>query len=134
MFAIYASGLVFADLLQNKGGVKGATERSEQKASLIYGLIEKSDGVYIPTVRQASARSRMNVTFRISRAGENKPDESLEDAFAKRCAESNIVQVKGHRSVGGIRTSLYNAVTVEQTQKLAEVMTKFAEDVKAGRV
>ncbi len=61
-------------------------------------------------------------------------DEALEEAFVKRCAESNIVQVKGHRSVGGIRTSLYNAVTVEQTQKLAEVMTSFMEDVKAGKL
>ncbi|KAJ1021648.1 hypothetical protein NDA16_003784 [Ustilago loliicola] len=134
MFAIYASGLVFDDLLRNKGGVAGATERSEKKANLIYGLIDNSDGVYLPTVRQASARSRMNITFRISRAGENKPDEALEEAFAKNCADENIVQVKGHRSVGGIRTSLYNAVTVEQTQKLADVMTRFMEDVKAGKL
>lgn len=76
----------------------------------------------------------MNVTFRISRAGENKPDEALEEAFVKRCAEHQIVQVKGHRSVGGIRTSLYNAVTVEQTQKLAEVMTDFVQDVKTGKI
>ncbi|TKY88181.1 hypothetical protein EX895_002891 [Sporisorium graminicola] len=134
MFAIYASGLVFHDLLHNKGGVAGATERSEKKASLIYGLIDNSEGVFLPTVRQASARSRMNVTFRISRPGENKPEEALEEAFVKRCAENNIVQVKGHRSVGGIRTSLYNAVTVEQTQKLAEVMTSFKDDLKAGKL
>ncbi|KAJ1019306.1 hypothetical protein NDA13_006223 [Ustilago tritici] len=133
MFAIYASGLVFEDLLRNKGGVAGATERSEKKANLIYGLIDNSNGVYLPTVRQASARSRMNVTFRISRAGENKPDEALEEVFVKKCAQENIVQVKGHRSVGGIRTSLYNAVMVEQTQKLAHVMTRFMEDVKAGK-
>ncbi|KAI3481632.1 hypothetical protein L1887_55764 [Cichorium endivia] len=134
MFAIYASGLVFDDLLRNKGGVAGATERSAQKAALIYGVIEASEGVFLPTVRQASARSRMNVTFRISKAGQNQPDEALEDAFVKRCAEANIVQVKGHRSVGGIRTSLYNAVTIEQTQKLAEVMKTFARDVKEGKL
>lgn len=134
MFAIYASGLVFEDLLRNKGGVKGATERSEKKAGLIYGLIDGSGGVFLPTVKQPSARSRMNVTFRISRPGQDKPDEDLEEKFVKRCAENNIAQVKGHRSVGGIRTSLYNAVTVEQTQKLAQVMTAFAEDVKAGKL
>lgn len=76
----------------------------------------------------------MNVTFRISKAGQNQPDEALEDAFVKRCAEANIVQVKGHRSVGGIRTSLYNAVTIEQTQKLAEVMKTFARDVKESKL
>ena len=134
MFAIYTSGLVFRDLLQNKGGVPGAAERSAQKSSLIYRLIDNSDGVYLPSVRQPSARSRMNITFRVSRAGENKPDESLEEAFVKRCEENKIVQVKGHRSVGGIRTSLYNAVTVEQTQKLADVMTKFMQDVKSGKI
>ncbi|EPQ27254.1 uncharacterized protein PFL1_05177 [Pseudozyma flocculosa PF-1] len=131
MFAIYASGLVFDDLLRNKGGVQGATERAQQKSRLVYDAIDASEGILIPTVRQPGARSRMNVTFRIARPGTATPDEALEDRFAKRCAEHHIVQVKGHRSVGGIRTSLYNAVTVEQVQKLVEVMRAFVQEVKA---
>lgn len=128
MFAIYASGLVFSDLLRNKGGVEGARERAEQKAKLVYDTIDGSGGVFIPT---ATARSRMNVTFRIARPGSQTPNEALEDEFAKLCAKNNITQVKGHRSVGGIRTSLYNAVTVEQTQKLVEVMKTLLAQVSA---
>lgn len=134
MFAIYASGLVFDDLLKNKGGIPGATQRSEKKSNLVYSLIDNSGGVYLPTVKQASARSRMNVTFRISRPGQNKPDEALEERFVKECATHKIVQVKGHRSVGGIRTSLYNAVTVEQTQKLVELMKQFLANIKDDKL
>lgn len=119
MFSIHVSGLVFRHLLE-LGGVQGAAERSRAKSDLIYGLIDASKGFYVPTVAQPSARSRMNVTFRI-RDG----DETLEEEFVKYCKANGIEQVKGHRSVGGIRTSLYNAVTVEQTQKLASVMQDF---------
>ncbi|PWY99337.1 phosphoserine aminotransferase [Testicularia cyperi] len=132
MFAIYASGLVFDDLLLNKGGVKGACERAEHKSSAVYALLEAQDSIFHPTVPQASARSRMNVTFRISLPG-NSPDDALEDAFVKTCAQNSIQQVKGHRSVGGIRVSLYNAVTVEQTNKLVAVMKQFQDDVRAGK-
>lgn len=150
MFSIYTSGLVFTDLLYKKGGVQGALVRSQQKSSSVYAAIEASKGVYVPTVKQPSARSRMNVTFRICRpvSGEGKaddsganargnidpkPDAALEEAFVQACGERNIVQVKGHRSVGGIRTSLYNAVTPEQTVILVEVMNHFAEQVRHGQ-
>lgn len=131
MFAIYASALVFADLLRNKGGVSGAEERSRKKAEAVYAAIERSAGVFVPTVRQAAARSRMNVTIRVHSGG--APNDELETRFVKRCAEQGIVQVKGHRSVGGIRTSLYNAVTVEQTQKLVSVMDAFVKEVSEGK-
>ncbi|CAO1622236.1 unnamed protein product [Parajaminaea phylloscopi] len=119
MFSIHVSGLVFRHLL-GLGGVKGAEDRSKAKSSLIYELIDSSNGFYTPTVSQASARSRMNVTFRIGQG-----NETLEEEFVKTCKAQGIEQVKGHRSVGGIRTSLYNAITVEQTQKLAAVMKSF---------
>ncbi|KDN52706.1 PLP-dependent transferase [Tilletiaria anomala UBC 951] len=139
MFSIYVSGLVFKDLLQPAhGGVHGAEERSEQKAHAMYSLIDSSL-VFVPTVRQKEVRSRMNVTFRLQRPPQSGgaaagPDEQLEAAFVKACAAAGIVQVKGHRSVGGIRTSLYNAVTLEQTDKLVQVMRDFAAQVEAGKV
>ncbi|KAN0062860.1 Phosphoserine transaminase [Thecaphora frezii] len=131
MFAIYASALVFDELLNRQGGVAGATQRADTKSQSVYRTIDESGGVFLPTVRQREARSRMNVTFRVSRPGQATPDEELEERFVKRCAEKRIVQVKGHRSVGGIRTSLYNAVTLEQTQALVDVMKAFIEEVKA---
>ncbi|UZJ55887.1 hypothetical protein CBS101457_005207 [Exobasidium rhododendri] len=127
MFSIYASGLVFSDLLRKKGGVAGATERANKKSQAVYEVIDKSKGLFVPTVKQASARSRMNVTFRICKDG--TPNQELEDQFVKDCGEKGIVQVKGHRSVGGIRTSLYNAVTVEQTMVLVDVMRNFIAKV-----
>lgn len=133
MFSIYTSGLVFADLLNNKGGVKGATERAKAKSEAVYKVIDESKGIFKPTVKQATARSRMNVTFRICQAGKDEPDSSLEDEFVKRCSAKGIEQVKGHRSVGGIRTSLYNAVSVEQTQLLVSVMEDFAQQIRQGK-
>ncbi|CAD6889487.1 unnamed protein product [Tilletia controversa] len=126
MFSIYTSGLVFADLLNKKGGVHGAAERSATKSQLVYKAIDDSQGVYVPTVRQPEVRSRMNVTFRIC-GPDGTPSDELESAFVKACAEKQIQQVKGHRSVGGIRTSLYNAVTVEQVKVLIDVMDAFAK-------
>lgn len=129
MHAIYVSGLVFADLLANKGGLKGATERAHKKNQMVYQVIDESNGFYLSTVKQNSARSRMNVCFRIcDKDDDGKPSLTLEDLFVKRCAERGIVQIKGHRSVGGIRTSLYNAVTVEQTNVLVDVMKQFAAE------
>ena len=129
MFSIYASGLVFADLLKTKGGLKGATQRAYEKSRAVYAVIDASGGHFVPTVRQPSARSRMNVTFRICQDGQ--PSQAREDQFVKRCSERGIVQVKGHRSVGGIRTSLYNAVTVEQTLVLVDVMRAFLAELGA---
>ncbi|KAE8216670.1 hypothetical protein CF327_g182 [Tilletia walkeri] len=126
MFSIYTSGLVFADLLNKKGGVQGAAERSATKSGLVYNAIDASQGIFVPTVRQPDVRSRMNVTFRICGA-DGSPSDELETAFVKACAEKDIQQVKGHRSVGGIRTSLYNAVTVEQVQVLVGVMEAFVK-------
>ncbi len=132
MFSIYVSGLVFQDLLDNGGGVLAAEQRSREKAKLVYDFIDGSDGLYVGTVKQKDVRSRMNVTFRVCKAGQ--PDDALEAAFVKLCAAKGIQQVKGHRSVGGIRTSLYNAVTVEQTRVLVQAMKEFAEQVKQGKV
>lgn len=132
MFAIYASGLVFADLLRNRGGVLGAEQRSTMKSEAVYTAIDSSNGIYAATVKQASSRSRMNITFRVCDA-QGKPDDALETRFVEACKKRSIEQVKGHRSVGGIRTSLYNAVTPEQTLVLVDVMKTFAQEVAKER-
>lgn len=124
MFSIYVSGLVFEDLLKNRGGVTGAGERSAQKSEAVYSTLDALP-IYRPTVASKQARSRMNITFRIVGA-DGKPDEVLEAAFVKACTAKAITQVKGHRSVGGIRTSLYNAVTVEHAERLVSVLKDFA--------
>ncbi|PWN51414.1 PLP-dependent transferase [Violaceomyces palustris] len=127
-FAIYATGLVLRDLLENKGGVQGAAQRSENKSRAVYQTIASSNGIFVPSVRQQEVRSRMNITFRVCRPG-GPPDEELEERFVKKCSEKGITQVKGHRSVGGIRTSLYNAITEEQTQVLVQVMKTFIDEI-----
>lgn len=132
MFSIHVSGLVFRQLLE-QGGVQAAAERSRAKSSLVYGLIDASQGFYVGTVRQHDVRSRMNVTFRIaSPAKPGVPDDDLEDKFVKFCKKNAIEQVKGHRSVGGIRTSLYNAVTVQDAERLVAVMKEFMQKAKDG--
>jgi phosphoserine aminotransferase len=129
MFAIYASGLVFADLLRNRGGVTGAASRADMKSGAVYDVIASSNGLFQPTVRQADVRSRMNICFRVCGA-DGAPSEARETAFVARCKEAGIEQVKGHRSVGGIRTSLYNAVTPEQTLVLVDVMKAFVKEMQ----
>lgn len=126
MHAIYVSGLVFDHLLKT-GGVEGAEVRSKRKAGLLYGAIDASKGVFKPTVQQAGVRSLMNVTFRVCRAGSGEPDTELEKEFIELCKQRGIVAIAGHRSVGGCRASLYNAVTVEQAEKVAAAMADFAE-------
>lgn len=130
MFAIYVSGLTFDHLLNKEGGVEGAEKRAIQKSELVYNCIENSKGIFKPTVKDSKVRSKMNVCFRIYKTGGVEPDDELENRFVEKCSENGIVQVKGHRSVGGIRTSLYNAVSVENTKTLVKVMEEFLEEIK----
>lgn len=94
-------------------------ERSAQKSSLVYAIIDASNGFYTCPVPVA-VRSRVNIPFRIQNG-----NEDLEKLFVDQAKEQNMIQLKGHRSVGGIRVSLYNAVSVQETSILAEFMKKF---------
>ena len=94
------------------------------KSKLIYDHIDSSNGFYTSTVKPAY-RSRMNAPFRIG--GNGLGDEALEGAFLKGAIANGMIQLKGHRLVGGIRASLYNAVTLEETQKLVNYMKGFQE-------
>jgi phosphoserine aminotransferase len=90
----------------------------QQKSELIYNLIENSNGFYHSPVDK-KYRSRMNIPFRI------KNDPELETKFVQEAVAAGMLSLKGHRSVGGIRASLYNAVTMEETKQLANFMNQF---------
>ncbi|XP_045494333.1 probable phosphoserine aminotransferase [Colias croceus] len=120
MFAIYVMGKCL-QWIESKGGLDKMAELAAKKASMIYGLIENSNGFYYAPVAK-NARSKMNVPFRI---GSDKGDEALEKEFLKGAEALGLIQLKGHRSVGGIRASIYNAVTVEEVEVLVKYMTEF---------
>jgi phosphoserine aminotransferase len=87
---------------------------------MLYDYMDNSDGYYINAVDK-KYRSRMNVPFRV------KKDEALEKKFVEQAKEQGLIQLSGHRSVGGLRASLYNAMPVEGVQALLDFMTKFRE-------
>ena len=117
-YAIYIAGLVFEWLLQ-KGGVAAVERENVAKAKLLYDYLDAS-GFYTNPV-QPEDRSRMNVPFKLA-------DEKLDDAFLKGARERGMVQLKGHRSVGGMRASIYNAMPVEGVQALVAYMKDFERE------
>ena len=115
-FAIYVVGLVL-EWLKGLGGLDEVAERNEAKAALLYEAIDGSEGFYRGHAHPAS-RSRMNVTFRL-------PSEELEKAFLKEAQAEELDGLKGHRSVGGLRASIYNACPIESVTALAGFMDEF---------
>ncbi|MDQ0189547.1 phosphoserine transaminase [Alicyclobacillus cycloheptanicus] len=116
VFAIYLMGLVL-EWLRDHGGVAQAEARGRQKGKLIYDAIDNSDGFYRGYAAPDS-RSYTNVTF-------NLPTRELEQAFLAGAEENGMIGLGGHRSVGGCRASIYNAVSVEACERLAEYMDSF---------
>ena len=115
-FAIYITGLVF-QWIKKSGGLEAIAKNNRAKANLIYAAIDESGGFYrghaVP-----EARSVMNIPFRL-------PSEELEATFASESKKCGLIGLKGHRSVGGMRASLYNAMTVEGASELAHFMKDF---------
>lgn len=107
VFNIYFVNKV-AHWLDDHGGLQAMYERNQKKAAIVYGVIDDSHGFYRGHARQDS-RSLMNVTF-------NLPTKELEAQFVAEAAEHDLIGVKGHRSIGGCRASIYNAVTEEGCQ------------------
>jgi len=116
-FAIYAMGLV-AEWIESLGGVAAIEKRNEEKARRLYDAIDASSYYRCPVEKQS--RSRMNVVFRVASG-----DEAVEKKFAKEAEAAGIIGVKGHRSVGGMRASLYNAVSLESVDALVSFMREF---------
>ena len=115
-FCIYMVGKVAA-WIKAQGGLTAMAEKNAKKAKLIYDVIDNSNGFYRGHADKDS-RSFMNVTFRLG-------SEELEKKFVAEALEHNLSGVKGHRSVGGMRTSIYNAMPYEGCQALADFMEKF---------
>lgn len=97
-------------------------DNSIKKSKLIYDVIDEYNDFYHCPVDKNS-RSRMNVPFRIGNSLDG--DENLEKEFLKAAESEGMIQLKGHRSVGGIRASLYNAITINEAETLAKFMINF---------
>jgi phosphoserine aminotransferase len=115
-FAWYVSGLVFKWIKAN-GGLQGIGERNARKAGLLYSYIDSQDFYRNPVAK--SDRSRMNVPFTLANA-------ELDADFLKGAKAAGLSGLKGHRSVGGMRASLYNAMSEQGVQQLVDYMKEFA--------
>lgn len=118
VFGVYVFMLVTRWLRDEVGGLAAAAAQAEAKTGLIYELLDEDGGdFYVPHAEPAS-RSRMNVTFRLRDAG-------MEPAFVAAAADRGLMALKGHRSVGGFRASLYNAMPMEGAERLRDFMLEF---------
>jgi phosphoserine aminotransferase len=116
-FAIYICGLVFKWALNEVGGLQQVYARNQEKAKILYDAIDTSDGYYRGHAEK-DCRSLMNVTFRL-------PDEELEKKFIKEATAAGLDGLKGHRSVGGLRASIYNAFPKAGVVALVDFMKSF---------
>lgn len=121
-FAIYICGMVF-EWVKSMGGVEGIQKLNEEKAGLLYDFLDNSK-MFKGTVRKKD-RSLMNIPFVTG-------DADLDAQFIKGAAEKGIVNIKGHRSVGGMRASIYNAMPIEGVRALVAHMKQFEVDKKAS--
>jgi len=115
-FVIYVVSLVLKWLEENIGGLDKMEEINKKKASMLYDLIDSSD--FYRGTADKDSRSLMNVTFRL-------PSEELEGKFVQEALDQGLGGLKGHRSVGGCRASIYNAVSLEAVTALADFMKEF---------
>ncbi len=115
-YPMYICGLVL-EWLKKRGGLKAMEETNIAKANLLYELLDATDFYHCPVAKPD--RSRMNVPFTLKNA-------ALDDEFLKQARTRGLIQLKGHRSVGGMRASIYNAMPLEGVKVLVEFMKEFA--------
>ncbi len=115
-FPVYMIRNVMA-VVKEEGGLAAVEKKNRKKGEILYAAIDGSNGFYRCPVEK-SARSVMNAVFRL-------PSEELEEKLVKAASAAGMVGLKGHRSVGGIRASMYNALSVEAVEKLTELMATF---------
>ena len=118
-FSVYVVGLVYKWLL-NMGGLDEMYRRNVEKAGILYDYMDASDGYYIGTAAKED-RSLMNVTFRL-------PNEDLEKKLIAEAGDNGFSGLKGHRSVGGLRASIYNAFPKKGVEDLVEFMNNFKKN------
>jgi phosphoserine aminotransferase len=116
-FSIYMVGLCLKWAEETVGGIEAIERRNREKAELIYGYLDSTD--FYNGTADADSRSWMNVTFRL-------PNEALERDFVAEATNQGLGGLKGHRSVGGCRASLYNAIGLDAVQELVDFMKLFA--------
>jgi phosphoserine aminotransferase len=116
VFSIWAVKLVL-EWIKKNGGAEGMAKRAQLKSSIIYDAIDSSDGYYRSPV-DAAYRSKMNIVFRLG-------SDELEKKFLAETKAAGMLGLKGHRSVGGLRASIYNSLPVEDVQTLADLMKEF---------
>jgi len=116
-YAVYIAGLVF-EWLKQLGGLPEIEKRNVAKAGLLYDYLDQSRFFISPIEKRD--RSRMNVPFKLR-------DESLDEAFLKGARDAGMVQLKGHRAVGGMRASIYNAMPIEGVRTLVDYMKSFEQ-------
>lgn len=121
-FGIYMVKLVTDWLLRDIGGLDKVQQLNKKKADLLYSAIDQCNGFYAGHAEPAS-RSIMNVTFRL-------PSPELEEKFLAEAKSRKLVELKGHRSVGGCRASIYNAMPIEGVQTLRDCMLEFYDKNK----
>ena len=117
-FSIYMVNQVL-HWIKERGGLSAIEAANTEKAQVLYDMIDSSNGFYVG-VAEKDCRSHMNVTFRLA-------DEELEKQFTKEATSEGFVGIKGHRSVGGLRASIYNAVPKENCEALAQFMKQFQQ-------
>lgn len=116
VFGVYIMKLVL-DWIKSRGGLAGVEKANRAKMNLLYGAIDAAPDFYKGTAEKDS-RSMMNVTMRL-------PTEELENRFVSEASQAGLIGLKGHRSVGGIRFSIYNAVSLEDVKKAVDFMERF---------
>jgi phosphoserine aminotransferase len=114
-YAIYIAGLVF-HWIQNQGGLVAMEQHNRRKAAVLYDFLDNTSFYRAPVARDC--RSLMNVPFKLH-------DDGLDTAFLQGAEARGMVQLKGHRSVGGMRASIYNAMPIEGVQALVAYMREF---------
>lgn len=115
-FSIFMVGLVL-EWVKQQGGLEAIEKENEKKAHLLYSMMDEDPDFFMGPVEKTS-RSYMNAVMRL-------PSEDLEKKFIAQAAENNLIGLKGHRSVGGIRVSMYNAMSIEGIETLVGFMKEF---------
>ncbi len=123
-FAVYLAGLVFRWLKNEVGGVANMLERNRRKSKMLYEVIDDSDDFFQGHAQQ-DCRSMMNVTFHL-------PSDELQQAFLDEASRRGLCELKGHRSVGGIRASIYNAMPIEGVELLRDLMVEFCDQNRSS--
>ncbi len=118
-FGIYLLGLTMK-WIKSQGGIKAVEAYNAKKANLLYKTIDESNGFYKGHAKK-DFRSMMNVSFTVR-------DSSLEAALLEKAKKANMIGLKGHRSLGGLRASIYNAMRLEGVENLASLLKEFAKD------